>query len=77
MIIKNKRTGEQKEMSYREFRVKFDKDIRISLDSFRTTQLAKMFYGYKDDSIIESDYYFDLRWNFNNFGNSAWYIEKI
>lgn len=77
MILKNKRTGETKELTYREFRTKFDKDVRISLDSFRQTELAKKFYGFTDDNIIESDYYFNLQWNFNNFGTSAWYIEKI
>lgn len=77
MIIRNKRTGEKIELSYDEFKVKLDKDIKISLDSFRKTERSKNLYRYKDDNIIESDYFFDLRYNFNNFGNSVWYIERI
>lgn len=77
MIIKNKRTGEQKELTYNEFRHEFAKDIQTSFESFRQTELAKTFYNYKDDNLLESNFFFDIRWNFNNFGNSAWYIKKI
>lgn len=77
MIIRNKRTGEKIELSYDEFKEKFDKDVKISLDSFRKTERSKILYRYKTDNIIESDYFFNLRYNFNNFGNAVWYIERI
>ncbi len=77
MILTNKRTGECKELTYNEFRHEFAKDIQTSFESFRQTELAKTFYNYKDDNLIESNFYFDIRFNFNSFGNSAWFIEKI
>ena len=77
MILKNKRTGETKELTYNEFRHEFAKDIQTSFESFRQTELAKTFYNHKDDNLIESNFFFDIRFNFNSFGNSAWYIEKL
>lgn len=77
MILKNKRTKEKLELSYNEFRVKFAKEIKIAFESFKKTELNKPYLKRQDDSLIEVDFYFDIRWNFNNFGNSAWYIEKL
>ena len=34
-------------------------------------------YNNKNDNSMEFNFYFNFLWNFNNFGNSAWYIEKI
>ncbi|MFI3301130.1 MAG: hypothetical protein R3Y28_06890 [Candidatus Gastranaerophilales bacterium] len=77
MIIKNRRTNEKLELSYEEFRQKFKKEIEVSFQSFKKTELAKTFFNYPDDNMLESNFYFSLRFNFNSFGNSAWYIDKI
>lgn len=77
MILKNKLTKETLDISYTEFRKKFEKEIQTAFESFKRTELNKTFYNFKDDNLIESNFYFDIRWNFNNFGNSNWYIEKI
>ena len=77
MILKNKRTRETLEIEYPEFRKKFAKEIQTAIDSFRKTELNKSFYNYKDDNSMEFNFYFQLQWNFNHFGNSAWYIEKF
>ena len=77
MILKNKLTKETLDIPYSEFRIKFAKEIQIAFESFRKTELNKTFYNFKDDNLIESNFYFDIRWNFNHFGNSNWYIEKL
>lgn len=77
MILKNKRTRETLEIEYTEFREKFAKEIQVAFDSFRQTELNKPFYNYKDDNSMEFNFYFQLQWNFNHFGNSVWYIERI
>ncbi len=77
MILKNKRTKEILEMTYSEFRKKFAKEIQQAFESFIQTQLSKTFYGYKDDNSMEFNFYFQIQYNFNSFGNSAWYIDKI
>ena len=70
MILKNKLTKEILDIPYSEFRIKFAKEIQYAFESYRKTQLNKIFYNFKDDNLIESNFYFDIRWNFNHFGNS-------
>lgn len=77
MILKNKRTGEKLEITYQEFRKKFTKEIQVAYESFRQTELNKSYYKLNDDNSIESNFYFDLQWNFNNFSNVAWFIERM
>ena len=77
MILKNKLTKETLEIPYPEFRIKFAKEIKAAFESFKRTELNKTFYNFKDDNLIESNFYFDIRWNFNHFGNSNWYIERL
>ena len=77
MILKNKLTKETLEIPYSEFRIKFAKEIQAAFESFKRTELNKTFYNFKDDNFIDSNFYFDIQWNFNHFGNSNWYIEKL
>lgn len=77
MKVKNKLTKETLDIPYSEFRKKFAKEIQIAFESFRKTELNKPFYNYQDDNSIEFNFYFQIRYNFNNFGNSVWYIEKM
>ena len=77
MILKNRRTRETLEIEYSEFRKKFAKEIQIDFEGFRKTELNKSFYNYKDDNSMEFNFYFQLQWNFNHFGNSVWYIERM
>lgn len=77
MILKNKRTGEKLEITYQEFRKKFTKEIQVAYESYRHTELNKSYYKLNDDNGIESNFYFDLQWNFNSFSSSAWFIERM
>ena len=77
MILKNKLTKETLDIPYYEFRRKFTKEIQNAFESFKRTELNKTFYNFKDNNLIESNFYFDIRWNFNHFGTSNWYIEKL
>ena len=77
MILRNKRTREMLKIEYSEFRTKFAKEIQIAFDSYRKTQLNKYPYKFQDDNSMEYNFYFDLQWNFNHFGNSIWYIERM
>ena len=75
MILRNKRTRERIQLSYTEFQTKFAKGIKVALESYIKTENAKPYF--KANKTPESDFYFDLQWNFNHFGISAWYIEKL
>ena len=77
MILKNKHTGENLEITYPEFRKKFAKEIQIAYESYHHTELNKSYYKLNDNNGIESNFYFDLQWNFNSFSSSAWFIERM
>ena len=77
MILKNKLTKETLNITYPEFRTKFAKEINVAFESYRKTQLNKYSYKFKDDNSMEFNFYFDLQWNFNHFGISNWYIERM
>ena len=77
MILKNKLTKETLNIPYFEFRKRFVKEVHDAFESYRKTQLNKYSYKFKDDNSMEFNFYFQLQWNFNNFGNSVWYIEKM
>ena len=77
MIIKNKLTGEILDIPYSEFRKMFVKELQDAFESYRKTQLNKYSYKFKDDNSMEFNFYFDLQWNFNHFGISNWYIERM
>ena len=75
MILKNKRTQERIQLSYTEFQTRFAQDMQTALESYIKTKNAKPYF--KANKTPESDFYFDLQRNFNHFGSSAWYIEKL
>ena len=75
MKVKNKLTKETLEIPYVEFKTRFAKEIQAALESYTKTENNKPYF--KINKNIESDFYFNLQWNFNHFGNSNWFIEKI
>lgn len=75
MILKNKRTRECIQLSYVEFQVKFAKEIQAALESYTKTKNNKSYF--KINQTLETVFYFNLQWNFNHFGMSDWYIEKM
>lgn len=77
MILKNKLTHETLDIPYSEFRKRFVKEIQESFESYRQTQLKKYPYKFQDDNSMEFNFFFELHWNFNHFGNTNWYIEKF
>ena len=77
MNLRNKLTKETLDIPYSEFRKKFAKEIQDAFESYRKTQLNKYSWNFKDDNSLEFNFYFELHWNFNHFGNSNWYIERL
>lgn len=77
MKVRNKLTKETLNISYSEFKIMFSKEIQVAFESYRQTQLNKYLYNFKTNNSIEQDFYFDLQWNFNHFGMSNWFIERL
>lgn len=74
MILRNKRTRETFNTTLFEFKTQFSKEIKRAFESYRQTELAKPYFKIKN--IDESDFYFDLQWNFNHYACSDWYIDS-
>lgn len=79
IIVKNKRTRELLELTLPEFKEKFKAELKTALDNFEKQESRKNFLPpyVRPNNNFESDFYFSLRWNFNNLQNSNWYIERI
>ena len=77
MILRNKLTKETLNISYFEFMKRFVKELQLAFESYRQTQLNKYSYKIKNNDPIEQDFCFNLQWNFNHFGISNWYIERM
>ena len=75
MILKNKRTREKFELTLSEFKIQFAKEIKRAFESYKQTELTKPYFNIKN--VDESDFYFDLQWNFNHHACSDWYIERL
>lgn len=58
MIIKNKKTHEELDLTYPEFRKKFKIEIEEAYESFKQTEIDDTFYKRKDDNLLERDFYF-------------------
>jgi len=75
MILKNKRTRETLNITLPEFKNRFAKEIKRAFESYKQTELAKPYFKIKN--IDESDFYFDLQWNFNHHACCDWYIVTL
>lgn len=79
IIVKNKRSHELLELTLPEFKEKFKAELKIAHANFKMQESRKNILPsfVKPNNNFESDFYFDLRWNFNNLQNSNWYIAYI
>ncbi len=75
MILRNKRTREILNLTLSEFKIRFAKEIATAFESYIRTELTKPYFKLRN--IDESDFYFDLQWNFNHHAYSDWYIYRI
>ena len=74
MILKNKRTRETLELTLPEFKIRFAREIKRVFESYKQVELAKTYFKIKNKD--ESDFYFDLQWNFNHYASSVWILIK-
>ncbi len=75
MILKNKRTREIINITLSEFKIHFKKEIETAFDGYKQVELTKPYFKLKNAN--ESDFYFNLQWNFNHYACSDWYIERF
>lgn len=76
MVITNKQTRKNREISFSDFKKEFSKEIQVAFESYKKLELNKNHKIFSDTSL-ESDFYFDFLWNFNHLSNSIWYIKSM
>ena len=75
IIIRNRRNYEDKqELTISEFKIKFSKELSSALRK-QKDMIKPLFMNINTD--YKSEFYSDLRWNFNTNSNSKWYIDRI
>ena len=76
-IIRNRRNhSEVKEMSETEFKSEFANDIKMAIEEFIRQENRNYNIHWKTPAT-ESDFYFDIRTNFNNNSRSNYFIDRI
>ncbi len=81
IIIKSRQNNKDgQEMSLEEFKIKFKRELHSAIQIFTRDKERKDMLKPPALSLnrnYESDFYQDLRWNFNNNARSIYYIDKI
>ena len=79
LIIKNRRNNEERlELTLEEFKAKFQMELKQAINTYKAHQESKNFLPplLKPTPNYEQDFYFDLRWNFNNYAQTQYYIAQ-
>ena len=81
ITMKNRRTGETIKITDQQFKIRFQKELQQAVLIYSSheqqKEIIKSWLCWKPSKDYKSDFYFDLRWNFNNYAISEWYIERI
>ena len=79
LIIKNRRNNEERlELTLEDFKAKFHMELKQAINTYKAHQEYKNFLPpfIKPTPNYEQDFYFDLRWNFNNYAQTQYYIAQ-
>lgn len=81
IILKNVRNSEEMELSFDEFKTQFQQELRQAIATYKaheSNKKAMLLPPFTpDNNDYTSDFYFNLRWNFNNYTQTNWYIANI
>ena len=68
------------ELTLSEFKIKYSNQLISTINSYKrhmeSKDVLKPFFMHSNKDYT-SDFYANLQWNFNHFGNSDWYIERM
>ena len=79
LIIKNRQNNKERlELTLEEFKVKFQNELKQAINTYKAHEESKNFLPpfIKPTPNYEQDFYFDLRWNFNNYAQTQYYIAQ-
>lgn len=79
IIIKNRQNNNEcLELTLDEFKAKFKNELKTAINSYKAHEERKNFLPpfVKPTPNYEQDFYHDLRWNFNNYAPTQYYIAQ-
>ena len=81
IILKNRRDNSTLELGFDEFKAQFQQELQQAINLYTNREKEKKAMLLPpftpDNNNYTSDFYFDLRWNFNNYAQTNWYIANI
>ena len=79
ITLENRRTREQRVLSYEEFRKEFKLDFNHAYQGFIRNETEKNAFlpEFMQKHLTEADFLLSLQWNFNNYSHAEWYIAAI
>ena len=66
------------ELTLEEFKAKFQIELKQAINTYKAHEESKNFLPphIKPTPDYEQDFYFDLRWNFNNYAQTQYYVAQ-
>ena len=79
ITLENKRTREQRVLSFDEFKVQFKTEFERAYQGFIRHETEKNVFlpEFMQKHLTEADFLLSLQWNFNNYSHAEWYIAAI
>ena len=59
------------------YNYKDDNSMEFNFYNKRTSEKLNLFMLFRVNALKWRSHYFDIQWNFNHFGISNWYIERM
>ena len=59
------------------YKFRDDNSMEFNFYNKRTSEKLNLFMLFRVNALKWRSHYFELHWNFNHFGNSNWYIERL
>ena len=79
ITLENKRTREQRVLSFDEFKVQFKTEFERAYQGFirHETEKNAFLSEFMQKHLSEADFLLSLQWNFNNYSHAEWYIAAV
>ena len=76
IILKHRRKNEKLELTLEEFKIKFKNELYQAINTYKVHNKSFL-PEFCHKGATEQDFWFSLRFNFNNYAICEYYIEQI
>lgn len=76
IILKHRRKNERLELTVEEFENKFRNELHQAINTYKANNKSFL-PEFIHKGVTDQDFWFSLRFNFNNYAISDYYVEQI